>query len=39
MDIIEYLQTTALILVTNKKLMSEMIEKFSEMTNFIPSQY
>jgi superfamily II DNA or RNA helicase len=28
-----------LILVTNKKLMSEMIEKFSEMTNFIPSQY
>ena len=39
MDIIEYLQTTTLILVTNKKLMQEMMDKFSEMTNITPSQY
>lgn len=39
MDIIEYLQTTILILVTNKKLMQEMVDKISEMTNFTPAQY
>lgn len=39
MDIIEYLQTTTLILVTNKKLMQEMVDKISEMTNFTPAQY
>lgn len=39
MDIIEYLQDTTLILVSNLKLMQEMIDKFALMTNITPSQY
>ncbi len=39
MDIIEYLQVPTLILVSNKKLMSEMIEKISTMSNISPEQY
>jgi len=39
MDIIEYLQTPTLVLVSNKKLMQEMIDKFKEHTNITPSQY
>lgn len=39
MDIIEYLQDTTLILVSNLKLMQEMIDKFTNMTNYIPEQY
>jgi len=39
MDIIEYLQQPTLILVSNKKLMSEMIEKFTTLSNSKPWQY
>ena len=39
MDIIEELQLPTLILVTNKKLMQEMIDKFVLMSNYEPSQY
>jgi len=39
MDIIEYLQCTTLVLVTNKKLMQEMMDKMASMTNFTPAQY
>lgn len=39
MDIINYLQLHTLILVSNKKLMQEMIDKFTENTNYFPSQY
>jgi superfamily II DNA or RNA helicase len=39
MDIIEYLQATSLILVTNKKLMQEMMDKIDSMTNIKPEQY
>lgn len=39
MDIIEYLQLTTLILVSNTKLLQEMIDKFDEMTNCKPEQY
>lgn len=39
MDIIEYLQTPSLILVSNTKLMQEMMEKITEHTNFTPSQF
>ena len=39
MDIIEYLQQDTLILVSNKKLMAEMMVKFKQMTNIIPTQY
>lgn len=39
MDIIEYLQTSTLILVSNTKLMQEMVQKITEMTNCQPSQF
>jgi len=41
MDIIEYLQTPTLILVSNLKLMQEMIDKIESMTNYkaMVSQY
>lgn len=39
MDIIEYFQMNTLILVSNKKLMSEMLEKFENLSNYIPWQY
>lgn len=38
-QIVNYFQHETLILVSNKKLQSEMIERFIEFSNMIPSQY
>ncbi len=38
-QIVNYYQHETLILVSNKKLQSEMIERFEEFSNIIPTQY